>query len=368
MSNPVSAKWYSSDMGGAQNLTGAIGGGIIALLNACLVTGFGSVTLSSLTVTSGIATATVNTGHGFLDYQVVLIAGATPSGLNGDKRITRTGTNTFTFDATGIADGTATGTITAKTSPAGWTSPFTGTNLAAFAKAAGGTQHLLRIDGTTANLAVVSMYQSMTDINTGTNASSSLGVFVSTDTSSVRKWRIYADSYAFYLFIQPNGTNWYNSTFFGDLVSNVINDSYHCALISKSAVSQSSGESFLAVVNNTNTGAVLAKDYKQSTTNVAFGRTVGYRSVSASAYLGMGPYAFPDAASRMGLVEKLQCWESGAFRGYLPGMYNLAHSGVGQFTDIWGAGDLVGRKFRTQPMWYLSADYIGLMDLAGPWR
>ncbi len=70
--------WYSSGMQGAPSLSGQVGAGI-ALLSACLVNGLTSVTLTSLTVSSSVATATISGGHAFLQWSVVEIAGASPA-------------------------------------------------------------------------------------------------------------------------------------------------------------------------------------------------------------------------------------------------------------------------------------------------
>ena len=87
---------------------------MIAVLDACLVDGFGLKSVDTLVVSGAVATANISTGHSAMVGSVVLISGATPSGLNGEKRVTAITTNTVVFDATGISDQTATGTITLK--------------------------------------------------------------------------------------------------------------------------------------------------------------------------------------------------------------------------------------------------------------
>jgi len=77
-----------------------------------------SRTLTNLIVAGGVATATF-AAHGFRSGQYVTISGATPSGLNGTFEIYEAATDTFKFRVAGsIADGPATGTITAAVSPA----------------------------------------------------------------------------------------------------------------------------------------------------------------------------------------------------------------------------------------------------------
>ena len=164
----TSAKYFHSGMSGAPSITG-VAGALISVLDACLVNGFGSQTVT-VVVASALATVTlsnVNTNQ-FDEHTVVVLSGATPSGLNGEKRVlTKTSTG-FTFDATGIADGTATGTITVKLAPAGWSKAFSGTNLAAYQSAnPASTKCVLRVDDTATQNARVVSYDSMTDVNTG---------------------------------------------------------------------------------------------------------------------------------------------------------------------------------------------------------
>lgn len=371
MSNPVDAKWFSSAMNGAPSLTGAIGGGIIAVLDAFLVNGFGSVTLNSLVVSSGVATATVNTGHGFLDYQVVLIAGATPSGLNGDKRINYISSTQFSFDATGIADGAATGTITAKTSPLGWTKEFSGTNKAVYAKQSGGTPHVLRVDDTAANYAALNMYETMSGIDTGVNplpSSGSLWLYKSTDTSTAREWRTYGDAFAFYLAAKTTGSNYYGRMFFGDILSEVTGDNYHCALI---ATTENKAESYLNNISKNTAGHYIARAWDQITPGPAIGKTAGYLAASfTGGWAGGGPFQWPNLSNKRMTLEPIRVWEPTTSRGEMPGLYNHANSSALQFAVIFGEDDFAGRRFVAQPLWAVSAsvDQTMMIDITGPWR
>lgn len=219
--------WYSSGMQGAPSLSGQVGAGI-ALLSACLVNGLTSVTLTSLTVSSSVATATISGGHAFLQWSVVEIAGASPSGLNGRKRVLSVTGTTFTFDATGISNQTATGTITAKVPAAGLTLPYTGTNIAAYRNdSVSGTGSYLRVDDTDAQSIRVVGYQAMTDANTGTDpfptaAQISGGGYFrksSAASSATRNWVLVADSKFFYLVVDTDNAGTYKAYCFGDFVT-----------------------------------------------------------------------------------------------------------------------------------------------------
>jgi len=71
-----------------------------------------AVSVSALTQSNGIATATA-TSHGFADGDEVVIAGATPSGYNGTFNITYVNANSFTYPVSSSLSSTVTGTITA---------------------------------------------------------------------------------------------------------------------------------------------------------------------------------------------------------------------------------------------------------------
>lgn len=66
--------------------------------------------VSSISITSGVATVTTSSNHNYDNRDKVTIFGATPSGLNTTHTITVTGNTTFTFPTT--ETGSVTGTVT----------------------------------------------------------------------------------------------------------------------------------------------------------------------------------------------------------------------------------------------------------------
>ena len=187
MASPVdtSVKFYREDFPGAPVLNG-VAGAAIGLLDACLVTGFGLRTATSVVVSGGVATVTLSSDakNPALLYSVVLVEGVTGgmTDLNGEQRVIAANTTTLQF-ATAVADGTATGTITVKTAPAGWEKRFTGTNKAAYRSLAPESlgMHLWVNDAgtTTCN---VRGFETMSDVDSGTGhfptvAESSTGGF-----------------------------------------------------------------------------------------------------------------------------------------------------------------------------------------------
>ena len=75
----TSVKVFDSAMTGAPVLSGSAGA-LHAVLKACLVDGFGAGSVATLTVASGIATATFPGAHPYRIGTVSQFGGATPSG------------------------------------------------------------------------------------------------------------------------------------------------------------------------------------------------------------------------------------------------------------------------------------------------
>lgn len=361
MSNPVSAFWYDSVMTGAPSLSGEAGK-LIGVLDACLKDGFGSVTLDSIVVAEGVATATKSTGHGFTDYVVVTIAGATPSGLNGNKRLTRTSSTVFTFDATNISDQTATGTITAKMAPVGWTKPYSGTNKAVYARSdVAATAMVLRVDDSPAQYPTLIMYESMSDVDTGSGpaptSSSYYTAKSSAASSTARAWRLFADSRAFYLFINADGSLWPTVFFFGDIIPYKTSDAYHCLLL---AGTSQAVTSYLYLVNGTTTAALLARSYTQTGVAVASSR-YSHRKVE---FLGYGGMAVPNPVDNSYHVWPVDCWEATtAARGLMPGLYCPVHDPNLSDNIVLSAGS--SYLFNQQTT---NTSYRAALDITGPWR
>ena len=164
----TSVKWIRNDMRGAPVINGNTPGCLIAALDALLVTGWGTTTALSVSVSGGIATATVNAGSSFTEHAVVRVDGATPSALNGEARVLTASNTQITF-ATTAPDGVATGTITLKYAPAGWEKVYAGTNKAVYRSTdVTGARFYLRVDDSNGLFARVRGYETMSDIDTGT--------------------------------------------------------------------------------------------------------------------------------------------------------------------------------------------------------
>lgn len=167
MAFPV--KWIHSGMRGAPQISGTPGT-LIAALDAFLLNGFAQVTALSVTVSGGIATATLNSGQSFEKHTVVLVEGVTtPAALNGEARVL-TATSSSISWATSAPDGAATGVITIKVAPSGsWEKVFSGTNVAVYRSTdLAGPRFYCWVDDSGTVSARVVAYESMAAANNGT--------------------------------------------------------------------------------------------------------------------------------------------------------------------------------------------------------
>lgn len=163
----TSVKWIRNDMRGAPVINGNTPGCLIAALDALLVTGWGATTALSVSVSGGIATATVNAGSSFTEHAVVRVEGATPTAINGEARVLTASNTQITF-ATTAPDGVATGTITIKYAPAGWEKVFGATNKSVFRSTdVTGARFSLWVDDSNGMYARVRGFEAMTDVDTG---------------------------------------------------------------------------------------------------------------------------------------------------------------------------------------------------------
>lgn len=219
----TSVKFFSSTMLNAPKLS-ATNGSMISVLDACLVDGWNLTTVDSMSVSNNVVTANISAGHGFVQWQVIAVAGATPTGLNGEHRVTEVTTNTVKFEVTGVANGAATGTITLKVAPLGWLKAFSGTNKAAYridtAKYPQAPTHLAHFNDNYTYAARIKGYESMDSVDTGTNqfptdGQMSQGLWLNKtetgDTAQYRSWFIVGDGRLFYFGIN-NYTSSLNST------------------------------------------------------------------------------------------------------------------------------------------------------------
>ena len=389
----TSVKYFHSAMTDAPVLNG-VAGSLIGVLDACLVNGFSLRTVDSLTVSANVATANISAGHGYEPDTIVLIAGATPAGLNGQKRVLTATTNTITFAAPGIADTTATGTINARLAPAGWQKPFSGTNLAAYRSAEiASTRCFLRVDDSAAQNARAVGYESMTDINTGTgpfptNTQRSGGLWwmkASSTATTSRAWTVIADDRTFYMFVNtstngatvmPTGFGWT----FGDFNSTKSGDAFSCYLSGHSSDSSTLSSGLSQSLSYSGSGSLdgfVPRAFTAIGGSIAISRRIEYFSIDNIHVGSSGILGYPNQPDNgLYLAPASLIENSNNLRGRLRGMLYPAHalstSSFNWRDKIDGQGAYVGRKLMAvksdgAPAGTSATAATIFFDITGPW-
>jgi len=368
---------YRSTHAGASALSGTAGA-LITLLDAVLVNGFNSKTI---TITrSGTAATATATAHGFIAENRVTISGANEAQYNGEFAISNVTANTFDYTVAGSPATPATGTITAKIASAGWTKDFTGTNLAAYRPPAGGNRLYLRIDdtGTTNGRGVG--YETMTDVNTGTNpfpsaAQVSGGMYwpkSNTADATARLWIIAATDRLLIMHVSSASTA--NATdasvcAFGDIKSFKSGDAYGTIHIAGTVSTPTTSSNFHSIVANATTsvtGHYIARSYTQLGTSLLVGKHVDAAKTQGAANMGgSAGLVYPNAPDGGLYMSPVWIHEiSGPHvRGTIPGLWAPLHNKPLEHLDtVSGTGTLAGKTFQALKMYSASECMLKTSD------
>lgn len=381
---------------GAPVLTGQAGS-LITLLDACLVNGYNSKTIT-ITRSGTTATATCATAHGFAaDGVKVQISGASEAEYNGIFLISNVSTNTFDFTVTGSPATPATGTITAKMPALGWTKPFSGTNLAAYRGDAASTGMYMRVDDTNTIHSLVRGYETMTDINTGTGlfptvaqmASGTYWIKSTTADSTARAWVLIGDGYEFFLFTNSASSALHvrKGFHFGDPKSEMVADPYGCLIIGDVGTSNTgswpeNNTYFHALTNNNSSVSALsyaghyyARAYTQtsgSTPAAKFGPSaILMGSNSTTATMGaVNGMTYPSPVNNGLYISPVYVTDYFGLRAQLKGLWCPAHARpLGDNFILSAADSPIARR-----LYAISTPYNNYtpgevhIDIDGPWR
>lgn len=309
--------FYTSDEPGAPTLNNA-NGSLISVLDAVLITGFGLKSVTSITVSGGLATVTCS-GHQFTGGvgRKVQIAGASPTALNGNHDVTVVDANTFTFQ-TASADGTATGTITARRAPLGWQKVFSSTNKAIYGRTdPQATAMLLRIDDTgtgeaSTTYARAVMCESATGVDTMTGVSPNSTqlpggwyVIKGQNNTEAKKWLIVGDGRTVYVFTDGANYWWILGNglvpfVFGDIKSYRSGGDAYCCIIAGGL--SSSDLCYLFHHGTGANGAVIARANNQITPS-QWVDSIG-RSITGNSLLGGAGPMYPSAVDGGAVIER----------------------------------------------------------------
>jgi len=392
----MAIKIYKSSDLGAPSLYGQVGQ-MITFLDAVLQNGYGSVNVSSITRSGTTATVTTATPHGLSTGDSATIGGAAQADYNIDAVVTVLTATTFTYDVANSPATPATGTITAKRSPVGYTKVFTGTNKAVYrCNDLSSNRHYLRIldDGGGsggAQEARVFAYETMTDVDTGTNvfptaAQSTYGYLwrkSNTTDTTPKTWIVISDGKFFYLVVQHANTtlSMTNSDAnfgcsFGDVISYKPGDVWATMLTGNT--SQASGSSpangmmaaqtSITAVTGFASSLVLARNY----TAVAGAQYVGlYGTGLSGTCLGAAAaISYPHAIDNGFYLSPVVITQAtpSVIRGRLPGAYECPHGrALNNLDIIENVQGMSGRKFMCLYGSSGSSNGCLMIDITGPW-
>lgn len=382
----TSVKYFHSELPNAPVLSGTVGS-LIAVLDACLVNGWGVLTAQSVTVAAGVATANFAGSHSFETDSVLLVAGAADAGVNGEHRASATTVNSVSFPVTGVADGVVSGVIAVKLAPAGWTK-LAGENRAAYKSGSpSATQCYARIDDANARFSRIRGYESMTDVDTGTglfpdDVQAPGGLYVQKSNvadASFRRWMIVATDSQFILMTAYYSSYGYDYTpvFFGDALSIKSGDAYRCMLAgdwSDFSINSNVGSGRPLVSVDAYGGVFWARSYVQAGgAQAGTLRHPGLLANSGDPVHPTGPNPINNSLYVIPTLAFDGAGNAANYRGVVPGIYSIPHNvgtNFGSKSKTVGADGLPGRTLLG--VQYMSSSvstgYRYMIDISGPWN
>lgn len=402
MTSPVdtSVKFFNEGMPGAPVLNG-VAGALIALFDACLITGFG-LRSCTITVASGVATVAVASDVKNLNLAdtVQTIAGVAGgmtgfANLNGEQKILPALTATsLKFACPTVADGTATGTITIKQAPVPyWDKTYSSSGIACYHSTDPATLGaFIQVTDTGTTTAVVRMYETMSAFGTGTNPAPTVADMATpwwmkstVANSTANTWDLYADTRGFYFCPTPgygaaNAVQCQATYYFGDLIPYRSIDPYAVWIAATNNPAQTYGSVALPQQGGaTQAGARLLRSYTGLGLAIqTWGMPVAGSQSSVS---GLDNYwgVFPNTDGKLRL-SRIHATEGAAVqsaqvvpRGQFPGLYHVPLSGGGASFPRGSRMTFEGRvlvSVRQGASFSETTTSSGhaWMDITGPWR
>lgn len=370
---------FKSSQSGAPSLSGTVGS-LISLLDACLVNGYGSVSVSSITQSGNVATVTTASAHGFSTGDRVTVSGANQTDYNISAYVTVTSTTTFTYTVANNPVSPATGTISVKRASANWTKPYSATNKAVYRmNPTGNTGFYLNVQDTGpgaggAKEARAWGYEVATAQDTGTGqfpttAQMANGQFIrksATADTTARAWTLIADDSCFYLITETGDYTSPTIAFgfaFGDFFKYGSSDAYNCAIIGRSTENSSSNTVDMlallsvggtSVVSNLltahytarlSTGVGGSAQFGKHSDGCKLGTSVGSAG-GAIGYSVYGALNYPNSPDGGLYLAPVWLHQSSNVRGYFKGWWCPCHHLPLSHGDTFsGTGAMAGKSF-----------------------
>lgn len=251
----------------------------------------------------------------------------------------------------------------------GWTKPFSSGNVAVYKQPAGSNGFYLRVDDSGANFARACLYETMSDVNTGTGQTPTSvqlngGYYIHKKTPG--GWIAFARGGNLHLFTQYDAsrTHYFRVT---DLISNKPADVYATNISGQ--IADTTASSNISTV----AGLAIAAAFShvvRSASGAGESVEAGQINVGVAFTISTGGPVYPDPVSGKLRVGKFRIAEkaSSSVRGYIPGVLLIDHNGA-PFTDrstLDGTGALAGRTFMAVSWGYSGAQQI-LIETSDNW-
>lgn len=246
-------------------------------------------------------------------------------------------------------------------SAAGWAKEYSGANKAVY-RAPSGNRFYLRVDHTgTTNVRVVA-YESMSGIDTGTNAfptdaqQTGGGYWYVSNSAdaTARAWMIIAGPKGFYINLgsgltaaggMASSTAYQQLEYFGDFTTYRSGDAYNAVLHFNASAVQYNTFAALTGFTVTQTDRCIARPYTQTVGAVRSGGV--WDQPNSGWHAGVLGYTYPDSVTGGIRLTRYQILENGSvIRGHMPGLWVPQHALPGNPDDTFnGSGALAGRSF-----------------------
>jgi hypothetical protein len=255
--------------------------------------------------------------------------------------------------------------------PLGWTKAFSGANKASYRQPAGTTNGFyIDIDDSTTGNCTMRGYESMTAVNTGTNAfptaaQSATSLWTKSlegSTSTAVNWVAVGTDKMFYLWVKllaahttsPGGD--YGTMFaFGDILSYKSGDVYNTMITTQ----PNSGNYYnfmycSTAINGASNGHFMARTYQQTGTSITINKLIDGAKAGNTSFMGGGNQTsalqYPNPVDANLYMSPIWVGESATstLRGIVPGAYAPCHyRPLTTGTQFAGTGAFSGKTFET---------------------
>jgi hypothetical protein len=244
----------------------------------------------------------------------------------------------------------------------GWGKPFTGSNKAVF-RAPSGNRHYLRVVNSDDTTALLTGYETMSDVDTGTGPFPTVAQgthvrtqcdysYITTARGVSRPWVLVATDRMFHLYLSidnigpPNVSYQAGITSFGEFVTYKPGDAYHTLLAAHGTTDTFAEGWYLNASLGASTGGiVVARTHLQTGTSMPVTRFSDY-TLSQSGTYGAGGLPYPNPSDGGLYLAPVFLGDNGSVRGVIPGIWNPCHNKpLENFDTFTGTGALAGKTF-----------------------